>query len=137
VKKKTGSSGKGLYRRIYAIVRTIPPGKVSTYGQIARIAGNCTARMAGYAMSAARPEDETPWFRVINSRGEISFPPGSEGCELQRRLLEEEGVVFDHRGRIDLDEFGWDGLITPEDGEGIKRHGSGRSGSRSYRGPRE
>ena len=107
--KKRKSQDKGLYQRIYDVVKTIPPGRVSTYGRIAKMAGNCSARMAGYAMSAAKPEHETPWFRVVNAKGEISFPPGSEGREVQRKLLEAEGVEFDVRGRIDLDVFGWDG----------------------------
>jgi methylated-DNA-protein-cysteine methyltransferase-like protein len=49
------------------------------------------------------PED-VPWQRVINSQGEISPRPGAER---QRELLEQEGVVFNERGRVDLKRFGW------------------------------
>jgi methylated-DNA-protein-cysteine methyltransferase-like protein len=59
-------------------------------------------RWVGGAMAAC-PED-VPWQRVINSRGEISARPGAEK---QRQLLEQEGVPFDGRGRIDLKIFGW------------------------------
>ncbi len=59
-------------------------------------------RWAGSAMAKC-PED-VPWQRVINSKGEISPRPGAEE---QRRLLEEEGVEFDLRGRVDLVRFGW------------------------------
>jgi methylated-DNA-protein-cysteine methyltransferase-like protein len=98
-----------LYERIYAVICQVPPGKVSTYGQIAAIVGrSCTAREVGYALAALKAGDRgVPWQRVINSQGEISLP--DEGGEIQRRLLEAEGIGFDARGRIDLDRFGWDG----------------------------
>lgn len=97
-----------LYERIYAVVRQIPPGKVATYGQIAQAVGGCGARVVGYAMAALRSgrSPDVPWQRVINAQGKISLPPG-RGYERQRQLLEEEGVVFDDRGRIDLKAYGW------------------------------
>lgn len=99
--------------QVWDLVRQIPPGKVATYGQIARLMPvpeglaersflTLGPRWVGSAMAKC-PED-VPWQRVINSKGEISQRPGAEE---QRRLLEEEGVEFDHRGRIDLDRFGW------------------------------
>lgn len=99
-----------LYERIYAVTRQIPPAKVSTYGQIAGIVGRgCTARQVGYAMAALRGDDKSvPWQRVINSQGRISLPPG-QGGELQRQLLEAEGVEFDAQGCTDFSRFGWDG----------------------------
>src|SRR5512136_1127300 len=98
---------------VWDLVRRIPPGKVSTYGQIARMIPPPETvkpktylalgpRWVGSAMAKC-PED-VPWQRVINSKGEISLRPGAEH---QRRLLEEEGVEFDPRGRIDLKIFGW------------------------------
>ena len=99
-----------LYERIYYVVSLIPQGKVATYGQIARIVGTCTARMVGYAMSSLQPGRNVPWQRVINSKGMISFPPGSPGAALQRALLEEEGVIFDDKGRVNLRVYGWQGL---------------------------
>ncbi len=99
-----------LYERIYAVTRQIPPGKVSTYGQIAAIVGRgCTARQVGYAMSALNSGDRSvPWQRVINSKGQISLRPGRGGT-IQRELLEAEGVEFSAEGRTDFDRFGWDG----------------------------
>jgi methylated-DNA-protein-cysteine methyltransferase-like protein len=58
---------------------------------------------------AACPDD-VPWQRVINSKGEISPRPGAE---TQRHLLEEEGVHFDDRGRVDLKFYGWVGPEAP------------------------
>ncbi len=92
--------------RIHELARMIPRGRVATYGQLAAIAGGCTPRMAGYAMAAVRPEDEVPWHRVVNARGAISERPGAE---VQRKMLEAEGVEFGRGGTIDLDRFGWVG----------------------------
>ena len=100
---------QSLYDRIYAVVRHIPPGRVATYGQVAAYAGRCTPRQAGYAMAALRTDD-VPWHRVINSRGRISFPENSRGAVRQRELLENEGIVFDSQGRIDLEKYGWKGI---------------------------
>jgi len=97
------------------IARQVPPGKVTTYGQIATMipppgALNLKdyeafgARWVGGAMAAC--PDDVPWQRVINSQGKISPRPGAE---LQRQLLEEEAVKFDERGKIDFDLFGWNG----------------------------
>jgi methylated-DNA-protein-cysteine methyltransferase-like protein len=99
-----------LYERIYAVTRQIPPGRVSTYGQIAAIVGRgCTARQVGYAMAALRADDKlVPWQRVINSQGQISLRPGQGGAR-QQQLLEAEGVEFDAQKRTDFNHFGWDG----------------------------
>jgi len=97
-----------LYQRIYNVVRHIPRGRVATYGQVAAYAGRCTPRQAGYAMAALK-NDDLPWHRVINSQGRISFPENSRGAKEQRRLLEGEGVVFDTRGCINLETYGWKG----------------------------
>jgi len=97
-----------LYQRIYDVVRHIPRGRVATYGQVAAYAGRCTPRQAGYAMAALK-NDDVPWHRVINSRGRISFPENSRGAKEQKRLLEEEGIIFGPGGRIDLEHYGWKG----------------------------
>jgi methylated-DNA-protein-cysteine methyltransferase-like protein len=101
--------------QVWEIVRQVPPGKVSTYGQIAKMIpppGDMPqhsydafgARWVGGAMAAC-PED-VPWQRVINSQGRVSPRPGAEN---QRRLLEEEGVEFNESARVDFERFGWNG----------------------------
>lgn len=97
------------YQRIYAVVRLIPSGKVATYGQIAAIAGNCTARMVGYAMAALQGSTDVPWQRVINAQGKLSPRADSTSTERQRLLLEEEGVIFNRSGRTDLRHYRWSG----------------------------
>jgi methylated-DNA-protein-cysteine methyltransferase-like protein len=97
------------YQRIYDVARRIPRGRVATYGQVAALAGLAGhARQVGYALHSLEEGSSVPWQRVINARGEVSprSTPGWEG--FQRRLLEEEGVAFDERGRIDLERYRWD-----------------------------
>jgi methylated-DNA-protein-cysteine methyltransferase related protein len=96
------------YSRIYEIVRQIPRGRVATYGQIAELAGlEGHARQVGYALHALPPGMKLPWHRVINARGEVSARTSDDSHELQRALLESEGVKFDRRGRIDLAKYRW------------------------------
>jgi methylated-DNA-protein-cysteine methyltransferase-like protein len=106
-----------LYDLIYAIVRQIPPGKVASYGQISKIAGRCSAQMVGFALAAlatGKRDDRfesVPWQRVVNSQGRISPHGYGMGSNMQRQLLEDEGVEFDLEGSIDLSRFGWDGTL--------------------------
>lgn len=95
------------YERIYSIVRLIPEGRVATYGQIARLLGAPHwARQVGYALAALR-DDQVPWHRVVNAKGGIS-PRSEPGYEqLQRSMLEAEGILFDTRGFIPLTRFQW------------------------------
>jgi len=80
---------------------------VATYGQIALIAGYPRhARLVGYALHHTPDRLDIPWHRVINARGEISFPKGSSHYEMQLNRLLEEGVEF-VRDRVDLDRYGW------------------------------
>ena len=103
------------FEQIYGVVRCVPPGKVATYGQIAQLVGMARgARTVGWAMRAIPEGSDVPWQRVINSRGTISFQPGSPGEAVQRALLEAEGVVFDEQGRVDLKVYGWAGLDPVE-----------------------
>lgn len=97
------------YERIYVLVRQIPPSRVATYGQIASMVGNCTARMVGYALAALPADNDVPWQRVINAQGKISLRADSQGNSRQRQLLEEEGVHFDAQSSIDLARYRWSG----------------------------
>lgn len=114
-------------RRILDVVREIPEGRVATYGQVATLAGfPGHARQVGYALSDLPEGTRIPWQRVINARGEISRrsePSGREG--FQRHLLEEEGVVFDTAGRVDLGRFRWEPEASPQ---GRRRRRSTTSG---------
>ena len=102
------------YEQVWTLVRQVPYGKVVTYGQIAQMIDPPTgiepqdykafgARWVGDAMAAC-PTD-VPWQRVINSQGKISDRPGSQR---QRRLLEEEGIIFVN-DKVDLKRYQWHG----------------------------
>lgn len=109
-----GSAPSPAYRRIYAVVRRIPRGRVATYGQVAALAGlPGRARQVGYALHALLEGSDVPWQRVINHRGEVS-PRAEPFYEpVQRAALEAEGVAFDARGRIDLERFRWEPDARP------------------------
>lgn len=99
-------------RRIYDAVRKIPKGRVSTYGWIAtaaRLDGH--ARQVGYALHDLPSGSNVPWHRVVNAKGEISPRTAGDSHELQRLLLEAEGIEFTLRGVIDLKAFGWKGPV--------------------------
>ncbi len=97
------------YEEIYAVVRSIPRGKVATYGQVAALAGYPRhARQVGYALHALPDDNDVPWQRVINAKGEISARGEPVAAERQRALLELEGVEVDARYRVDLKVYRWD-----------------------------
>ncbi|HUX08004.1 MAG TPA: MGMT family protein [Acidobacteriota bacterium] len=93
-----------FFDAVYAAVRSIPPGCVRSYGQVALMVGAPgAARQVGWALHMLPEGSDVPWHRVVNSKGEISLSGGLMGeAERQRARLEAEGVVFDDNGRIDL-----------------------------------
>ncbi len=99
---------KSLYASFYEIIQKIPEGKVATYGQIASLAGYPGyARQVGYALNSIPEGVDIPWHRVINARGMISIKKGGGFDDIQRLMLEEEGVIFDSNNRIPLSTFQW------------------------------
>ena len=104
-----------FYACVYALVRQVPPGKVVTYGQVAALLGQPqAARAVGYALRFLPAGTDVPWHRVINHRGQISLRTPPESPLVQRLLLEEEGVVFDAEGRVDLAVYRWQGAAEAE-----------------------
>jgi methylated-DNA-protein-cysteine methyltransferase-like protein len=92
--------------RVVRIIRAIPRGKVATYGQIAVLAGfPSAARQVVRLLHSLSRSEGLPWHRVINSKGTISLT--GEGYELQRKLLEAEGVQLGLGGRIDFRSYLW------------------------------
>ena len=106
-----------LYQDIYDIVRRIPVATVTSYGRIARMV-NCNARQVGYAMAATPDDQAIPWHRAINSKGEISARKQGSSDQRQRQKLIDEGVIFDQKGRVSFDEFGWRTAEIPPMSEG-------------------
>lgn len=94
------------FEKIYEVVKSIPEGKVATYGQVALLAGNPRwARVVGYALHVNPEPGTIPCHRVVNREGRVApgFAFGGEG--VQRQLLESEGIVFETDGRIDLEKY--------------------------------
>jgi len=103
-----GMQRSGGYEQIYAVVCRIPHGRVATYGQVAELAGlGGHARQVGYALHALRPASRVPWQRVVNAQGRVSARSEFGTEQLQRTLLEQEGVCFGLNERIDLVAHGW------------------------------
>lgn len=93
-------------QRIWQIVAAIPPGTVTTYGDVAMLAGSPrAARQVGGVLSRLPEGSTLPWHRVINRHGTISL----QGDRLfrQRDALEAEGVEVSDSGEIDLEKYRW------------------------------
>lgn len=106
---------RNFYEQVYAVVRRIPRGKVTSYGRIAQMLGRPrAARAVGYAMNALKDKDETyadvPWQRVINSQGRISIVNRDNSANQQAQRLREEGIVVDDNLWVNLDVYLWEGL---------------------------
>ena len=104
----TKDKNRGFFEEVYTIVAQIPTGKVASYGQIAAILGSPgAARTVGWALHSLPRGRDIPWHRVINAAGRISFNSRGVEANLQRTLLESEGVVFDISGKVDMERFQW------------------------------
>ncbi|MEK6752712.1 MAG: MGMT family protein [Chloroflexota bacterium] len=116
---KSPPNPQAFYAEVWEIVRQIPRGKIASYGQIAKmlplpegVDGETFLEFGALWVSnavAASPND-VPWQRVVNSKGEISERDGV-AARRQRLLLQDEGVPFNPRGRIDLKHYGWNGML--------------------------
>ncbi len=94
-------------RKVINIISAIPPGKVMTYGRIGALAGKPNgARQVSRLLHTMSRKHNLPWHRVINAKGEISLKP-SNGYELQKALLESEGVSFSLQSTVDLKTCLW------------------------------
>ncbi|KAB7898084.1 methylated-DNA--[protein]-cysteine S-methyltransferase [Rouxiella sp. S1S-2] len=92
-------------QRVFQIIAAIPLGQVTTYGEIARLAGSPrAARQVGGVLKKLPEGSSLPWHRVVNRHGEISLH--GEDFKRQRQALLAEGIIF-KKGQIDLLKFGW------------------------------
>ncbi|MDI7209644.1 MGMT family protein [Leptospira santarosai] len=104
-----------FFKEVYALVKKVPKGKVTSYGRIAALLGKPrAARAVGYALNALSKgqEQKIPWQRVINSQGKISFRGDTGRSILQKKMLEDEGIKFDSTESIDWKVFGWPDTIS-------------------------
>ena len=97
-----------FFERVYQVVRRIPKGKVATYGQVAALAGSPrSARQVGYALHVNPEPFVIPCPRVVNRFGSLSTAFAFGGVDMQRALLESEGVQVDGAYRVDLKKYLW------------------------------
>ena len=95
-----------VFEEIYAVVGRIPKGKVTTYGNVARLVGNPRlSRVVGYALHVNPDPERIPCHRVVNRFGEVSSAFAFGGGNRQRELLLKEGVEFDSDGRVKKEYF--------------------------------
>ena len=98
----------GLFASIYEIVKQIPRGKVSTYGQIAALSGNPRrARIVGYALHVNPAPGVIPCHRVVNKEGRVSPAFAFGGENMQIAMLRQEGVEVSDDGMVDIDVYLW------------------------------
>ena len=108
MKKKSESKPSEFTLAVIAQIKRIPAGKVATYGQIARLAGNAHgARGVVWILNSSSKKHRLPWQRVLNAKGQIGFSPGTVSFTRQKRLLEAEGVEFATHTGVDLKVFQW------------------------------
>ena len=92
-------------RRLYELLRTVPRGKVITYGALASLLGNrCWARAVGNALHNNPDGDRYPCYKVVNAKGELSHAYAFGGIEAQARRLEVDGISV-RKGRVDLTRY--------------------------------
>ena len=99
-------NNSSVFERIYNVVKTIPKGKVATYGQVALSAGNPRwARVVGYALHSNPDPRSIPCYRVVNKDGRVSpsFVFGGENVQVQ--LLKADGVKFLDETHVDMQNF--------------------------------
>ncbi len=95
------------HRSILLTIASVPAGKISTYGQIATLAGQPgKARFVGHILKNLPRDSRIPWHRIINAQGKSSFPVNSDRYQKQIALLEAEGIVIKNH-KISLKQFLW------------------------------
>ncbi len=96
-------------RRIIETIKSVPAGRVCTYGGIAALAGNARgARQVARVLHSSSEKHRLPWHRVINAEGRIVLKDPA-ARDLQRALLQAEGVRVNSAGSVDLRRYLWRG----------------------------
>ena len=97
--EKPGQIDRAFFDKVYEQVRAVPYGRVCTYGDIAELAGYPgMARQVGAAMAGIEPGSDLPAHRIVNAKGTLAPGYAFGGKQVQRRMLEEEGVTFIEKG---------------------------------------
>ena len=113
--KNPSSSTLNFFEQVYAIVRLIPYGRITSYGAIARALGSAqSSRMVGWAMNACEKDMNVPAHRVVNRNGLLTGRHHFDPPELMQQLLEEEGIKIKDNKIINFKSLFWDPIIEIE-----------------------
>jgi methylated-DNA-protein-cysteine methyltransferase-like protein len=109
-KQLTSSNNEHFFDRVFDVVRLVPPGRVTTYGAIAKFTGSPQAsRMVGWAMNASHLQpDFIPAHRVVNRKGLLTGKHHFRHPELMQELLESEGIKVENDQILDFNKVFWD-----------------------------
>ena len=110
--RRTGaaSTAGSFSERVYDLVRSVPRGRIVSYGAVAAMLGKPrAARAVGQALRSLPDDNDVPWWRVVNRNGAVSSRPVVNARPLQEALLRKERVKFDRQGCADWSRYGWDG----------------------------
>ncbi|MBI2026118.1 MAG: MGMT family protein [Candidatus Levybacteria bacterium] len=94
------------FDKVYDLVASVPKGKVTTYGAIAKLL-SIDPRVVGFALHANSDSQTIPCHRVINSKGEISSGYAFGGAHIQKQMLGKEGIKFNVENKVDLKKYGY------------------------------
>ena len=94
-----------FFSDVYSLVKKIPKGKVTTYGEIAKaLQKPHSSRAVGYALHSNPDPDNIPCYRVVNKLGEVAEAFAFGGANIQREMLMADGITFID-GKVDMDKF--------------------------------
>lgn len=101
--------GSDFFEKVYAVVRHIPYGRVTSYGAVARFLGTPrSARMVGYAMNSSVEREDVPAHRVVNRNGLLTGKAHFGGSRVMEQLLQSEGIDVKDDAVVDFDRHFWD-----------------------------
>lgn len=117
MKRKKGFQDTGFFERVYEVVRLIPPGRVTSYGAIARYLGTSrSSRMVGWALNASHNSVfHIPAHRVVNRYGLLTGKHHFDTPGLMKQLLENEGLIIENDRILNFAERFWDPLKELKD----------------------
>mgnify|MGYP000861037031 FL=1 len=95
-------------KRVIAVVRAIPYGRVASYGQVALLCGAPRAsREVGWVLNRLEKEIEVPWWRVLNNKGEITIKGSTFSADFQRKLLQSENILVSDDFLLSMHDYRW------------------------------
>ena len=106
---KISEKNKDFFQQVYAVVKLIPRGRVTSYGAIAKyLSSPQSSRMVGWAMNASHGLENVPAHRVVNRKGLLTGKHHFEGTQLMQQLLESEGIKIQNNQIVNFEKYYWE-----------------------------